>query len=385
MYDSIPSAVGRLIPILEGVQGWESLFHVNVARDMLAGNDVTTLCTNWLRSVFPTPPPPRPRRQFQRADAERVPRGRQRCREYARVHEMIKKNLTRAAREILDDQNDSTLPGLAEMTDFWKGLLTTPSVHVPRPHRPEDRQSLLYIWHAVTCEEARAVSIPSNSAPGIDGITAKQWRAVPASVKALFFNIILATGGFAPELLESRTVFIPKKAESVTPADFRPISIASTVVRHLHKILAEGAHEANLVDVRQRCLDDGCAENITALAALLYDARANLREINVSSLDYAKAYTSVSHEAISAVLEKNGLPPGFIRYVNRVCSNSTTRLEIEGSGSEPIKVTRGVRQGDPLSSWLFCLAVNRVLKALTIDSGMNSRTNASTRSHTRMM
>ena len=97
---------------------------------------------------------------------------------------------------------------------------------VPRPHRTEDRQSLQYIWHAVSCEEARDVSTLLNSVPGLDGITAKQWRAVPASVKALFFNIILATGGFAPELLESRTVFIPKKAKSITLADFRPISIA---------------------------------------------------------------------------------------------------------------------------------------------------------------
>ena len=152
---------------------------------MLAGNNVTTLCTDWLKSVFPPPPSPRPRRQFQRGDAERVPRSRQCRREYASVQEMIKKNLTRAAREIFDGQNDSTRPGMEEMTDLWNGVLTTPSVHVPRPHRPEDRQSLQYIWHAVSCEEARAVSIPSNSALGIDGITAKQWRAVPASVKAL--------------------------------------------------------------------------------------------------------------------------------------------------------------------------------------------------------
>ena len=53
--------------------------------------------------------------------------------------------------------------------------------------------------------------------------------------------------------------------------------------------------------------------------------------------------------------------------MNRIYSNSTTRLEIEGSRSEPIKVTREVRQGDPLSSWLFCLAVNWVLKALLSD------------------
>lgn len=47
----------------------------------------------------------------------------------------------------------------------------------------------------------------------------RQWRAVPASVKALFFCVIIATVGLSSDLLASRTAFLSKEI-SVTPANF---------------------------------------------------------------------------------------------------------------------------------------------------------------------
>ncbi|KAK2577933.1 hypothetical protein KPH14_000857 [Odynerus spinipes] len=155
-----------------------------------------------------------------------------------------------------------------------------------------------------------------NSGRRIDGVPLREWRAVPASVKALLFNVVMAAGGFSPSALASRTVFIPKKIDSPTPADFRPISISSVVVRHLHKILAERIRDARVVDFRQRCFDDGCAENISVLAAVMSEARTQRRELHVASLDIAKAFDSVSHGAVDAALIRlgvdavlDGMPP----------------------------------------------------------------------------
>lgn len=367
MYGTISLAIGRLVPLVEEIEGYHSRELVSIARAMIAGRDVSQACCGWLRTVFPLPPP---KRRLERPrENKRTPKRQQRRMQYARTQRMFKTNMSRAAHEILDGPNESTAPCLADMLEYWEPVLTQESIPVMRPPSPHRRADLQFIWQAVSCEEAVAVSIDVNSAPGIDGITARQWKAVPASIKALYYNIILSQGGFPEQLLVGRTVFIPKKTASVTPAEFRPISIASIVVRHLHKILAERAREAGLVDVRQRCLDDGCAENVSILAALLDDARTNLREMHVASLDYAKAFDSVSHEAITAVLEKRGLPTGFVRYIARTYENSKTCLEVEGSRSEHITVKRGVRQGDPLSSWLFCLVVDEVLGALPSEIG----------------
>ena len=105
------------------------------------------------------------------------------------------------------------------------------------------------------------------------------------------------------------------------------------------------------------------------MATLLEDARTHLREIHVVSLDVAKAFDSVSHHAISAVLGRTGLPGEFTNYTAQLYANSTTRFEVEGVRSEPFQVRRGVRQGDPLSSLLFCLVVDEVLRSVPRDVG----------------
>ncbi|KAI4472904.1 hypothetical protein M0804_015562 [Polistes exclamans] len=184
-----------------------------------------------------------------------------------------------------------------------------------------------------------------QSGVGIDGVSARQWRNVPVMIRTLFYNIIMARGGFQTEMLASRTIFLPKKHEAKTAADFRPISIASVVVRQMHKILAVRLRSADLIDVRQRSLEDGCTENISVLASFLDDAKRRLGELHIVSMDCAKAFDSVSQEAITAVL----------------------REKVGGSRSEPMHVGRGVRQGDPLLSLFFCLVLDKVIRPLISD------------------
>ena len=82
-----------------------------------------------------------------------------------------------------------------------------------------------------------------RSASGPDRIAGCQWRSVLVVLRALFYNTLLAVGGFTEDLLNS-TVFVPKKDGSSRPADFSQISVASAVLRQLHKVLMR----TNLVD-----------------------------------------------------------------------------------------------------------------------------------------
>ena len=88
----------------------------------------------------------------------------------------------------------------------------------------------------------------------------------------LFFNLILAIGGFPEDILASRTIFIPKKNNAEDPSDFRPITIGSVVVRHLHKIIASRLIDAGVIDERQRSLEDGCVENTSIIETIIKDS-----------------------------------------------------------------------------------------------------------------
>jgi hypothetical protein len=75
------------------------------------------------------------------------------------------------------------------------------------------------------------------------------------------------------------------------------------------------------------------------------------------ALDQEKAYDRIKHDYLLASLETFNLPQTFIRTVKALYSNAYTRVAINGVMSTPFKVTRGVRQGDPLSCLLFDLAI----------------------------
>lgn len=141
------------------------------------------------------------------------------------------------------------------------------------------------------------------------------------------------------------------------------------MVHQLHRILTPRLRMLDLVDERQRCFDDGCAENVTALAAVLDDSRRRLKEVHVASLDVAKAFDTVSRYAIRAVLGRLRLPAGFNNYMTRTYKDSLTMFEVEGPRSKPMRVGRGVRQGYPLPSLLFCLVINKVLRSIPRDVG----------------
>lgn len=65
----------------------------------------------------------------------------------------------------------------------------------------------------------------------------------------------------------------------MNPSNYRPISVSSVVLRHFHKILVARLRKYDLIDERQRVFisANGCAGNIAALAAVLLDARTELR------------------------------------------------------------------------------------------------------------
>ena len=77
----------------------------------------------------------------------------------------------------------------------------------------------------------------------------------------------------------------------------------------------------------------------------------------IIALDQEKAYDKIRHDYLWATLNKFDIPPIFSQTVKALYSHAHTQVAINGILSTPYKVTRGVRQGDPLSCALFDLAI----------------------------
>lgn len=188
------------------------------------------------------------------------------------------------------------------------------------------------------------------------------WAACPNVVKQALFNTLLMVQAVPVSLASAYTIFIPKGDKPEEPSQYRPITVSSVILRHFHKVLAARLRRVGVVGEFQRAFEDGCLENTAALAATLHHARTKLKQLHIASLDIAKAFDTVSHEALTAVLEELGVPAIFVSYIRNVYALSTTTLRFGRHRSPLLSVGRGVRQGDPLSSFLFCLVIDRILR-----------------------
>ena len=74
-------------------------------------------------------------------------------------------------------------------------------------------------------------------------------------------------------------------------------------------------------------------------------------------LDFEKAFDSLEGHFIFAALKRMNFGSNFINAVKALYSNISSCILNNGLTSTYFCVNRGVRQGDPLSSYLFILAL----------------------------
>ena len=77
-------------------------------------------------------------------------------------------------------------------------------------------------------------------------------------------------------------------------------------------------------------------------------------------LDLEKAYDRIRWDFLEDTLKAAGLPVSWIGWIMQCVSGPSMQLLWNGEKTDSFRPARGLRQGDPLSSYLFVLCLERL-------------------------
>uniref|UniRef100_A0A803PMJ8 Reverse transcriptase domain-containing protein n=1 Tax=Cannabis sativa TaxID=3483 RepID=A0A803PMJ8_CANSA len=268
---------------------------------------------------------------------------------------------------------------------FYKDLFTSSNPQIDESFEQlfeakvtvEENMDLRKVPDSMEIENAIANLHPLKS-PGPDGLPGcfyrRHWQVVGDSVIKMV-QLFFSRGVMDNTLNFTHICLIPKVEKPESVEKFRPISLCNFGYKIISKILATRLRAVmdKLVSPVLAAFIPGrwIAESSILTQELVQTIRKKKGKggLMAIKIDMHKAYDRLEWNFILKVLQANGFDEQVCKLLMKCVKSVTYSLLINGFPHRKIYPKRGIRQGDPLSPFLFLLCHEVLAKLLAKAQG----------------